>query len=75
MSTIPNKPILEQCFTSNNWPDAIIEAIEMVGYMKCKHEMTTAMVAEWLNSYGTDKAGAARFMRNFADAWQPSRGR
>lgn len=72
MSTIP-KPILEQYFTSENWPDAIIEAIELVVSMKCKHEMTTAMVAEWLNSYGTDKAGAARFMRNFADAWKPRR--
>jgi hypothetical protein len=74
MSTIP-KPILEQCFTSNNWPDAIVEAIEMVGYMKCKHEMTTALVAQWLNTHGTDKAGAAKFMRSFADAWKPSRGR
>ena len=72
MSTIP-KPILEQCFTSNNWPDAIAEAIELVGYMRCKPEMTTAMVAHWLNVNGTDKANAAKFIRAFADAWKPPR--
>lgn len=73
MSIIPDKPILEQCFTSNNWPDAIVEAIELVGYMKCKHEMMNAMVADWLNTHGTDKAGAAKFIRAFGDAWKPPR--
>lgn len=54
---IPPKPILEQCFTEANWPDAIVEAIEIVGAAKGKHELAQYLAAQWQAQHGGKDEG------------------
>ena len=64
---IPPKPILEQCFTEANWPDAIVEAIEIVGAAKGKHALARHLSAHWLAKHsGRDEHGVALWIRQTA---------
>ena len=66
--------LLRQCFTKDNWPDAIFAGIEMVGYMKCRHEMTHGLANAWVRKHGYDKDGAAKFILQLGMGWTPPQG-
>lgn len=64
---LPDKPILERCFTEANWPDAIVEAIEIVGAAKGKHALARHLSDQWLVAHGgKDMNGVALWIRQVA---------
>lgn len=65
--SLPDKPILEQCFTQRNWPDAVIEAIEIVGAAKGKHALARHLSDQWMVAHGgQDMNGVALWIRQTA---------
>lgn len=65
--TMPDKPILEQCFTQVNWPDAIVAAIETVGASKGKHALARHLSDMWMAQHGgRDEGNVALWIRQTA---------
>jgi hypothetical protein len=62
--TIPERAILERCFTAPNWPDAVVTAIELVGIQKGRHLAAKTLSSAWLTEHrGVDAHGVALWIR------------
>ena len=61
--SLPERPILEQCFTQANWPDAVVTAIELVGIQKGRHLLAKSLAEAWVRENGTDRYGVGLWIR------------
>jgi hypothetical protein len=61
---IPERSILACCFSEPNWPDAVTQAIEIVGVQKGRALAAKALSDLWLTEHrGVDSHGVALWIR------------
>jgi len=61
---IPERSILSRCFSEANWPDAVVQAIELVGVQKGRHLLARTLSDAWLREHnGQDVHGVALWIR------------
>ena len=60
---IPERSILARCFSEANWPDAVVQAIELVGVQKGRHLAARTLSEAWIREHGSDVHGVALWIR------------
>ena len=61
---IPERSILARCFSEQNWPDAVTQAIEIVGVQRGRAMAAKTLSDAWLTQHrGVDVHGVALWIR------------